>query len=394
MAEIFAPYDAFKSFDGLIHRQPLFFGNRLDVETYHLTFLDSHGEQLSDDAPVPSFLIQLNSILPAISHRQKALLTMPESWQAALCEQGNTGMDLILDINGHPVPQKNHSLFSFADRANNTALDQQTELLLIDLNNFNHQGVVQQLPVWRRSHPRLCATHVDDMEQFNFCVENAFDLLQGIFYTLPAPHTHQKIPPAAQSLMQLLVKLQDLDVEADDLAAVINQDVTLSYKLLRLINSAFFGLPREVSSTKQAIVMLGLNKIKTWASLLCLSGMDHKPNELRNVAMIRGRMCELLAKFYKGHAEVFFAAGLFSTLDALMDKSLPELLEDLPLMPELHTAILRHEGPVGKALRDVLHYERGDWQALAQSAVPVDELLKAYLDALSWSKELNQQLND
>lgn len=394
MAELTAPYDTLKHFEGLVHRQPLFVGNRMDVDSYHLTFLDAHGHPLNNDAEIPVFLTQLSSILLAISPRQKALLTMPESWQAAVCEQQISGIDLTLDVNGHPLPQSHQTHVNFADHANALDIDPHTQLLLVDLNQFDNQSLSKHLPEWRKIHPQLCATHVDGLEQFSFCVDNAFDLLQGTFYTLPATRNQQKISPAEQSLMQLLVKLQDPDVEPEDLADIINQDVMLSYKLLRLINSAFFGLPRDVSSTKQAIVMLGLNKIKTWASLLCLSGMDHKPNELRNIAMIRARMCELLAKFYKGQGETFFAAGLFSTLDALLDRPLPSIIEDLPLSVELVNALIEHEGPAGHALQDVLNYEKGDWQALAASKVPVDELVKAYLDAIYWSKELILQLND
>jgi EAL and modified HD-GYP domain-containing signal transduction protein len=194
--------------------------------------------------------------------------------------------------------------------------------------------------------------------------------------------------------MELLVKLQEPDVEPEDLAATINQDVSLSYKLLRLINSAFFGLPREVNSTKQAVMMLGLGKVKTWASLLCLSGMDDKPNELRTVAMTRARMCELLAKYYKGQADTFFAAGLFSTLDAIMDRPLDELLERLPLSDELKKALIERKGPVGFALHDTLSYERGQWTSIDASSIPKEVLVRTYLDSINWAKELNTQLQD
>jgi c-di-GMP-related signal transduction protein len=163
---------------------------------------------------------------------------------------------------------------------------------------------------------------------------------------------------------------------------------------LRLINSAFFGLPREVSSIKQAIVLLGHKKIKTWASLLSLSAIDNKPNELRVVAMTRARMCELLAKYYKASAELSFAAGLFSTLDALLDKSLATVLGQLPLSPELSEALLHKSGPAGQVLRDVLNYEKGDWLALGASPLPVEVIARSYLDAIHWAKELNTQLID
>ena len=211
---------------------------------------------------------------------------------------------------------------------------------------------------------------------------------------MPLANDNQKIPLSAQTLMTLLVKLQDADVDSEDIAVTINQDLSLSYKLLRLINSAFFGLPREVSSIKQAVVMLGHNKIKTWASLLSLSAIDNKPNELRVVAMTRARMCELLAKYYKGSPEISFAAGLFSTLDALLDKSLATVLAQLPLSPELSEALLNKSGPAGQTLRDVLNYEKGDWLALHASALPVEVIARSYLDSIHWAKELNSQLVD
>jgi len=394
MADYTAPYDALKTFNGLIHRQPLFINNRLDVDSYHLTFLDKNGEALNDDIEVPAFMAQMTAILPAISNRQKALLTMPESWRAALFDIDMDGIEITLDIHGNPLPDSRNRPFAFAGHANGVDHNVHTELLLIDLNRFDPASLTENLPHWRRRHEQLCATNVNALDQLSFCKSFAVDLLQGNFYTLPATRNSPKMSPSAQTLMELLVKLQDPEVEADELALIINQDVTLSYKLLRLINSAFFGLPRQVSTTREAVVMLGHNKIKTWASLLCLSGLDHKPNELRSIAMIRARMCELLAKFYKGHADVFFAAGLFSTLDALLDKPLANLLDSLPLSDELRSALIDKQGAAGQALEDVLRYERGDWQALDNSPLPVEVLVRAYLDAIYWAKELNLQIND
>ena len=392
MTEIYTAYDSLKNFNGLIHRQPLFISKKLDVDSYHLTFLDTEGNPLGEDAPVPDFLSQLSAILKAINHNQKNLLTIPGSWQKALFEYEMPGIDLIIEANDRSITKPASSHVSYAESAKSNVGNGRT--LLIDLEEFSENEISENLPKWRQQHPVLCALNVNAFSQFSLCQLHNIDLLQGFFYTLPDHSIDKKIAPAAQTLMELLVKLQDPEVEVDELAEIINQDVALSYKLLRLINSAFFGLPREVGSTRQAIVMLGQNKIKTWASLLCLSGLDDKPNELRTAAMIRGRMCELLAKYYKGHADVFFAAGLFSTLDALMDKPLEVLLQDLPLSEELHSALLHKEGPAGSALNQVLNYERGNWSAIDYSIVSADALLAAYLDALYWAKELNLQLND
>lgn len=395
MVEQQASFELLKTFSGLIHRQPLFITNRLDVDSYHLSFLDKNGEKLADDAEVPAFLQQLPTILPAISLRQKALLTIPESWQDTLFGmQQSLGMSLTLAINGDEAPQLANNAFTFAGHANSASAGSQTQTLLIDLEQFNLQSLSQQLPHWRQNHQILCATNVNAAAQYSFCKQHDLDLLQGIFYTLPEAKDNQKVLPSVQIVMELLVRLQEPDIEPEHLAEIINQDVTLSYKLLRLINSAFFGLPKEVSNSKQAVMLLGLNKIKTWASLLCLAGMDNKSNELRSVAMTRGRMCELLAKYYKGQAETFFAVGLFSTLDALMDKPLAAIVDQLPLSVELSKALIEQEGAAGRALQDVLNYERGNWNALENSPLPSEVLVRTYLDSINWAKELNLQLHD
>jgi len=389
-----APFELLKTYSGLIHRQPLFITAQLDVESYHLSFLTKQGEKLSDDAEVPKFIEQLPSILPAISERQKALLSLPESWREALLGTDQSEVNFTLDVNGGDAPSTNNNHFSFARHASISKDSKDSNTLLIDIAEFDPKVLTEHLPAWRERHSTLCATNVNERDEFTFCKQHDLDLLQGQFYTLPAANDNQKISPSTQILMELLVKLQEPDVEANELANIINLDISLSYKLLRLINSAFFGLRKEVNSIQQAIVLLGFSKIKTWASLLSLSGVDDKPKELRVVAMTRAKMCSLLAKYYKGQADTFFAAGLFSTLDALMDKPLPSLISNLPLSPELVNALQNHSGAAGRALQDVLNYEKGDWQALDASPLPVEIIARAYLDAINWAKELNSHLQD
>lgn len=398
MAEQQIPFELLKKFSGLIHRQPQFVTDKLNVKSYHLNFLNKHGEPLNDDSPVPDFVSQLPNILPAISEHQQALLSIPESWREALYKSHDTSLSLTLDLHGSHYPSEDYNAdkkhFSFAKHAETVNADDHANTLLIDMQRLSDQALTEHLPYWRQNHKTLCAINVNDYHGYEFCKIHSLDLLQGQFYTLPLANDNQKIPLSSQTLMTLLVKLQDPDIDAEEIAATINKDLSLSYKLLRLINSAFFGLPREVSSVKQAIIMLGHKTVKTWASLLSLSTVDNKPNELRVVAMTRARMCELLAKYYKASAEMSFAAGLFSTLDALLDKSLSMVLSQLPLTSELSSALLNKSGPVGQVLRDVLNYEKGDWIALNASPLPVEIIARAYLDAIHWAKELNTQLVD
>jgi len=388
-----SPFELLKQFSGLIHRQPLFIANRLDVDSYHFTFLDKEGNLLPKDAEVPAFLSELSDILPTLSEHRKTLLSIPASWRDAISDGRASTLEYTFVLQKQDIPVVSDNVrFRFARHAQNGADGNQDELLLVDLKQHNIEALEANLSEWQSHHTQIAALGVNDQSDYGLCKTSDFDFCQGAFYTLPSISDRKKISPSLQTLTELLVKLQNPEIEAEELADTVNQDVALSYKLLRLINSAFFGLPREVSSTQKAIVMLGQNKIKTWASLLGLSGIDDKPVELRVVAMTRARMCELLAKYYKGQPDLFFAAGLFSTIDALMDNPLPTLIEKLPLSPELKDALLKHEGAAGQALRDTLNYEQGNWEPLVSSPIPTDIMVDVYLDALYWSKELNAQL--
>ena len=287
-----SPFELLKQFSGLIHRQPLFITNRLDVDSYHFSFLDHTCQPLPNDAEVPDFISELSDILPTISDHRKVLLSVPASWREAISENRVSTLQYTFVLQQDDMPiVADGDRFRFASHDKDDADGNHDELLLIDMQQYNIEELEENMTDWQAQHHQLAAIGVNDQSDYGLCKTNQLDFCQCSFYTLPSISDRKKISPSLQTLTELLVKLQNPDIEAEELADTVNQDVALSYKLLRLINSAFFGLPREVSSTQQAIVMLGQNKIKTWASLLGLSGIDDKPVELRVVAITRARMC-------------------------------------------------------------------------------------------------------
>lgn len=372
-----------KRFSGLIHRQPLFDG-KLTVSGYYLRFLDYQGLPLVEDSTPPEFVPRLPDILQGAFPGQQLILNMPQHWHASLWQSGVTDIDIILLDSAHQ-----DSVFKRA--AFTTDADEHCHVVLVDVQQ---RGAMDTMQKTLHSHQTVCAMNVDEVDDFQWCLDANIHQFTGQFYTRSRLPQSNKAQPSQHMLLQLLVQLHDPDTDARALAQIINQDVTLSYKLLKLVNSAFFGLPREISDTRQAIVMLGQNTIKTWASLLCLSGVDDKPSELKRIAMQRARMCELLARYYKGQPESFFICGLLSTLDALLDKPLTDIIDGLPLHPDIKLALTNFEGAAGAALRDTIAYEHGQWLILQSSPIPMEILARIYLDAVVWTGELDQQLQD
>jgi len=136
-------------------------------------------------------------------------------------------------------------------------------------------------------------------EEYEYYKDLGFDYFQGYLFSRPKVITRQAIPANRLAILRLLGRLHDPDAAIKELEELISQDVSLSYRLLRYINSAFFALPRKVESLHQAIVYLGNAPIKTCTTLIALSGIDDKPSELLTVALVRGKMCELLAERLK-----------------------------------------------------------------------------------------------
>ena len=231
-----------------------------------------------------------------------------------------------------------------------------------------------------------------------FCKSAGFDLFQGYFLARPQIISGRKMSDNKQSVLQLLSALQDPDVPVDKVEKMLARDTVLSFKLLRLVNSAAFGLARKVDSLKQAIMLLGLNKIKNWVNILAMSNLGDKPHELSVSALTRARMCELIANQLNGRlkADGFFTVGLLSTLDAFMDAPMASLLDSISLSQHINDAILKQLGNEGKVLEIITCYEKGewdniDWDYLTANNISAEKLSQIYVETLEWvDKTVNE----
>jgi c-di-GMP phosphodiesterase len=239
---------------------------------------------------------------------------------------------------------------------------------------------------------QLVAEKVETQEEFDRCRELGFDYFQGYFLSRPRLIHARTLPSNMVALLQLLSKLQNPDAEVDEVQELVSQDVTLSYRLLRHINSTSYALARSLSSVREAVMYLGLARVRNLASLFLLTRLDQKPTVLLGTAMQRARTCELLAlaaDFERPDAH--FTVGLFSALDTLMDCPLERVLEFLPLAPPLMAALLRREGQLGESLACTLAYEQADWEKVRLAGLSASDIREAYLSAVAWAEETGRQ---
>jgi EAL and modified HD-GYP domain-containing signal transduction protein len=255
--------------------------------------------------------------------------------------------------------------------------------------SLDRATLAEHAEVARVAGARIVAKNVETHEAFETCKALGFDLFQGYFFCQPRAVEGRGIEVNNLNRLRLVAELQDPEVDMDSLGQIISRDVGLSYNLLRFVNSAFFSVPRRIESIREALVMLGIQNVKRWATLMALAGTNDKPHELLVTGLIRARMCEVIAtaRGEKRDADGYFTAGLFSVVDALMDVSLIELLRQLPFSQEIMDALLRYENPKGELLHGVLAYERGDFTPL-MSLIPAGTApADFYAQAVEWATE-------
>lgn len=262
-------------------------------------------------------------------------------------------------------------------------------IVKLEVMNQPREVLQQRIDQLRPHKVKLLAEKVETHDEYELCKDLGFDYFQGYFFCKPHIIQGHSLPANRLVVLNLLAKLQDPEVDLEELEQLIVQDVSLTYRLLRYINSAAFALGKEVESVHRALVLIGINTIRNWVSLLLMTRIDDKPKELMRTALIRARMCELLSELH-GHRDErdqYFTCGLFSVLDALMDRPMEELLSELPLSDAVKQALLENRGDAGAVLNEVLDYEKGAWQALTETGIPASDYRNAYLQSVMWADE-------
>lgn len=265
----------------------------------------------------------------------------------------------------------------------------------LDITNFNAEGLAQQLQLCRQHDVKVTAKKVETLQELELCRQLDFDCYQGYFFCQPDIIKGKNSSYNRGVLLNIVQQLQDPEATMSHLASVITQDVGLSYKLLRYINCATYAIRREIDSVYDALVMIGTETVKKWAILILMSNYNQeKPRELSTVAMIRAHMCELLAhKMGDVAPGQAFTVGLFSTLDAVMDTPMVELLDNITLTSPIKFALLEREGALGDLLTQVISYEKGEWSHLNTATLSHTDYASCYLAAIQWSNDNKQLLS-
>jgi len=276
-------------------------------------------------------------------------------------------------------------------------LVQIADIIKIDLMALSEEELEDHVNRLKKFPVKLLAEKVETAEEYQRCLEMGFEYFQGYYFAKPNIVSAKKTPANRMALINLLSKISNPETDIEEIEKLIASDVTLSFRLIRFINSSKYALDQNIDSIKHAIMLLGLETVRSISCLIMFTTIDDKPFELFVSALIRARMCELAALQLdeKAHAATYFTVGLFSVMDAIMDQPMQEVLEQLPLADSITNAILKYEGNMGQALQVSLAYQQGEWEILSSKDIlNCEQLRDNYLDAISWTKDFTEILDN
>jgi EAL and modified HD-GYP domain-containing signal transduction protein len=241
----------------------------------------------------------------------------------------------------------------------------------------------------------LLAEKVETHEEFKKAVKLGFTYFQGYFLEKPEILRIKELEASHVHLLTLIAEISKREISIGKLTQIITADVSLSYKLLRYINSAYFYLIKRVESITHAITYLGEDELRRFVTLVAISELASKrPKEIIRLVTIRAKFCEQLG-LHSGwltNPDELFLLGLFSLLDAMLESPMEVILEKVPVSDEIKQALNSQTGPLAPFLKTAVHYEKGQHESYLQTLEQLDidtkDIHKLYLDAVAYADNL------
>ena len=243
---------------------------------------------------------------------------------------------------------------------------------------------------------KFLAEKVETQADFHSGLEMGYSYFQGYFFSKPSIISAKSLPGHTTSCLQLLRELNRPEVKYEAIEDIIKRDVAMSYKLLRFVNSAYFGFKSKIKSLRQALTLLGQKELQKWVALISLQEAGvNKPTELILESLIRARFAEQLAlkRMQKQQAANSFLMGMFSYIDVLLDRPMADILNEVALDEEVKAALLeKNRNFLSLLYQLILTYEKGQWNESSCYAAELnlDEsvVLKAYQESVAWAQGL------
>ena len=291
------------------------------------------------------------------------------------------------------------ALDDFVDSPEWAPLVEIAEIIKVDFRLTDRQEQSAIVARYAGKKIRMLAEKVETQEEFAADMQMGYSLFQGYFFCRPEMMQHHDLPASKLAYLELLHAATALEFDVQELALKIKHEPSLTFRLLRYLNSAAFGLRAEIHSVAHALSLLGERELRKWIAVVSVGVLaDGKPDELMVVPLVRGRFCELLAPLagMPGHASDLFLLGLLSVMDAILDKPLDSILAELPVRKEIKDALQAQTGLYWQLLEIAIAHERADWERVSalvsETGMDEERVSSLYVSAVDWSTDLRRNI--
>lgn len=240
---------------------------------------------------------------------------------------------------------------------------------------------------------KFIAEKIETREDYQEAKELGYDLFQGYFFSKPAIINSKDIELLDKNILRIIEELNQTEPSYKVISDIIEGDLGLSYKLLKLANSVFFTTRNEIKSISHALSYLGVNELYQWFSLMMIKNIQDIENaEMIKLSLIRGKLMSLLASELKINDDAYFLTGIFSFIDKLLNKNMEQVLEGIPLSTPVKQALLGADNEYRRVLNCVIDFEMANWDKTENqylNIIGTNRFMQLYLESLKWARKLN-----
>ncbi|MCL1848239.1 MAG: HDOD domain-containing protein [Clostridiales bacterium] len=273
-------------------------------------------------------------------------------------------------------------------------------ILKVDFSDPESDSINTSISIAKRFNKEVAAYNVNSPEAKQKAIELGCDYYQGDSIANMVSSKVKRMDYLESNFFRLMVGITRDDPDMEEIAHIIELDVTLTYSLLKMVNSAYFALADRVKDVQHALTILGLGQLKQWVYLLSFnSDSGGMSDELIKVSFQRANFCMELGSLVKGFPlsrSESYLMGMFSTLGTLLDVDLEDALNQLPVSEEMKTGLINNAGMTGDLYNLVVCYEKGEWNKMNRFAerleIPVSLIAQKYFEVIEYVNEMWNEL--
>lgn len=277
-----------------------------------------------------------------------------------------------------------------------------TDFIKINVKEAQASSVDNTLRMAKGFGKKCIASNIDSKEVYDFARKYNFDMYEGPYIAEASIVKANKVHYLQSNFFQLLIAVTREIPDVEEIEQIIERDASLTYELLRIVNSVHFALRHKTASVQQAIVVLGIEQLKKWVYLLSFNNETEENSEdVLKISLMRAMFCSDLlglAKDMPITKSEAYLMGMLSAMELMVDAPMEEIMEQIPVNEVIKDALVKHEGKCGMLCELVLGYERAEWDKISRLAeelqIPTNAIAQIYFDSVESVNEIWRELQE